>query len=90
MTAGPRPHPHSPPPQTQPTDQLHRPEPDAPVYFEPATRPLRVQRGNRGQWQTQTVRRPRPKRRRVDPAVVIAAVIMCALAIGVIVGLATL
>ncbi|MGK2317467.1 hypothetical protein [Gordonia rhizosphera] len=53
-------------------------------YFEPPTRPLHARR------EEMPTSPARPSRRRVEPSVVLAALVMCALAIGVIVGLATM
>ncbi|MGC4961455.1 hypothetical protein [Gordonia sp. DT101] len=75
---------HNAPPPRSP----HTPYPlDAPpqAYFEPATHPLRIERRT-----TRTTPPPRLHRRRIDPAVVAAAIVMVALAVGVVVGLATL
>jgi hypothetical protein len=67
-----------------------RPAPDAPpttpqVLFEPPTRPLHIRRKA-----ARPAMRTRPPRRRIDLPVVLAALVMLALAVGVIVGLATL
>lgn len=67
-----------------------RPAPDAPpttpqVLFEPPTRPLHIRRKA-----ARPAMRTRPPRRRIDLPVVLAALVMLTLAVGVIVGLATL
>ncbi|GAA3702153.1 hypothetical protein [Gordonia hankookensis] len=75
---------HNAPPPRNP----HAPHPlDEPpqAYFEPATRPLRIERRT-----ARTTPPPRLHRRRIDPTVVVAAIVMIALAVGVVVGLVTL
>ncbi len=69
---------------TQDSGHGHTDPPPHGYYFEPPTRPLHARRQ---ELPTPPARTPR---RRVEPSVVLAALVMCALAIGVIVGLATM
>ncbi|WP_124710126.1 hypothetical protein [Gordonia insulae] len=61
------------------------PETPPRAYYEPPTHPLHIRRSA-----ARPMPSPRPTRRRIDPPVVIAAIVMIALAVGVIVGLAAL
>lgn len=90
---GPAPHPaphgtaygrSDPPPAGLPLSAAP-PLPESPV-FEPQTRPLRI---DRQAARSMPTARP-ARRRRLDPPVVMAALVMAALAVGVVVGLATL
>ena len=93
-------HPNGPAPHSAPQGTAYRrsdaplaglplsavpPLPESPV-FEPQPRPLRIER---------QAARPLPtarpaRRQRLDPPVVMAALVMAALAVGVVVGIATL
>ncbi|MEE3853293.1 hypothetical protein VZC37_23350 [Gordonia sp. LSe1-13] len=68
----------------QPAAHVGRTDTEPTYYFEPQTTPLHIERPA-----PRATTTPRGERR-IDPPVVIAAIVMLALAVGVLVGLATL